>query len=182
MSGLCVISEPELRGGSERCCVLLTASLDGSIGAWERGGERCLGRLRLDPSPPSASSGAGGGVAGGGAARAGEGDGPADSGACCWAVPLQTAIFHDRHELERALFERRLGAYTCAAVLPPKAEGQPEHLLEVCMQMLADQQGSTSVATRPQRLSVAAGAAKAMHARRLRQEEARAKYNDSPQP
>jgi len=125
--------------------VLLTASLDGSIGAWESGGEHCLGRLRLDLSPPGAGGGAaGGGAAGGGLARAGEGGGGAGGGggtcgggAGGWAVPLQTAPFHNRRELERALFERRLHEYTCAATLAPKAEGEPEHLLEVCGQTLA---------------------------------------------
>ena len=119
--------------------MLLTASLDGGIGAWERGGERCLGRLRLDQSPPGATGGVGGGAAGGGIARAGEGGGGAGGGGTCgWAVPLQTAPFHNRRELERALFERRLDEYRCAATLPPKAEGEPEHLLEVCGQTLAD--------------------------------------------
>ena len=39
---------------------------------------------------------------------------------------------------ERAACERRLHEYTCAATLAPKAEGEPEHLLEVCGQTLAD--------------------------------------------
>ena len=119
--------------------MLLTASLDGGIGAWERGGERCLGRLRLDQPLLGAIGGAGGGAAGGGVARAGEGgSGAGGGGTCGWAVPLQTAPFHNRRELERALFERRLDEYTCAATLPPKPEGEPEHLLEVCGQTLAD--------------------------------------------
>ena len=92
-------------------------------------GDNAAGGAAGDPAGEADGSGGGGGEGGGGAGG---------GGTCGWAVPLQTAPFHNRRELERALFERRLDEYTCAATLPPKPEGEPEHLLEVCGQTLAD--------------------------------------------